>query len=411
MPTATRDARPARRTPARPVRRGPTPSLVALTVSKAGARAFALGLLAVELLAVFAWATDGRSGAGSGDALRSGALAWLVAHGASVAVEGGRFGLAPLTLTLALAVFPLRAGAAVVRELEPRPLGLAAWLGAAVAVPYAVLAALLTGLARTPAARPAPLRAFVLAGVVAAVAGAAGAVRARGWGDYLDLLPGRARLVGAGAYAALVTLAAGGALGLAVALAWHLPRAADLMGALSPGIAGALLLTLLCVAYAPNAVVWCVAFGAGTGFAVGTGTAVAPNGVNVGPLPAFPLLAVLPGSGSAPKPALLLLLVPLAAGVAAGVTVVRRAPDLSMGKAAAWAAATGPVAGLAVMLACVAASGPAGPGRLATTGPSPLLTGLAVAEWVTFAASGAAAATLWVRGRYGGDSDGRKGRA
>lgn len=407
----TRDARPARRTPARQVRRGPAPSVVALTVSRAGAKAFLTGLLIVELLAVFAWATDGRSGAGSGEALRSGALTWLVAHGATVAVEGGRFGLAPLTLTLLLAVFPLRAAASVVRELEPRPLGLAAGLGATVAVPYAVLAALLTGLARTPAARPAPWRVFVLAGLVAALAGIVGAVRARGWRLYADLLPERARLVGTGAYAALLTLAAGGALGFAAALAWHLPRSADLMGALDAGLLGALLLTLLCVAYAPNAVVWCVAFSVGTGFAVGTGTSVAPHGVTLGPLPAFPLLSVLPGSGSAPGASLLLLLVPLAAGVLAGVTVVRADATLTAGRAAGWAALTGPVAGVAVSLACVVASGPAGPGRLATTGPSPLLTGLAAAEWISFAAAGAATATLWLRGRYGGASDARKGTA
>ena len=393
MPTATRA--PSRRTPARPVRRGPATSAVAFVVSKAGLRAFAAGLLVVELVAVFAWATDGRSGAGSGDALRSGALAWLVAHGASVAVDGGRFGLAPLTVTLLLAAFPWRAGASVVRDLEPRPLGAAAALGAAVGVPYAVLAALLTAAARSAAARPAPWRAFVLAGLLAAVAGTAGAVRARGWAAYADLLPERALVVGRGAVAALVTLAAGGALGMAAALLWHLSRAADLLHALAAGVVGGLLLVLLCVAYLPNAVVWCVSFAVGTGFAVGTATTVAPNGVTLGPLPAFPLLAVLPGSGPAPRPALLLLLVPLAAGAVAGLTVVRGLPGLTPARAAGWAALTGPVVGVAVALACVAASGPAGPGRLAETGPSPWLTGLAAAEWVAF--TGAAVAAFAAR--------------
>jgi hypothetical protein len=392
--TATRDPR-TRRTPARPVRRGPAPSVLALTVAKAGTRAFATGLVAVELLAVFAWATDGRSGAGSGEALRSGALAWLVAHGATVAVEGGRFGIAPLTLTLLLAAFPLRAGASVVRDLEPRPLGAAAALGAAVGVPYAVLAALLTGLARTSAARPSPWRGLVLAGLLAALAGAAGAVRERGWREYAALLPERARLVGTGTAAALVTLVAGGALGMAAALAWHLPRAASLTEALKPGLFGLVLLTLLGIAYLPNAVVWCVAYAVGTGFAVGADTAVAPTGITLGPLPAFPLLSVLPGSGSAPAPSLLLLAVPVGAGVVAGLVVARRAGALSPVKAAGWAALTGPAAGLAVVVASILASGPAGPGRLGTTGPSPLLTGLAAAEWVAFTAAGAA----WIAAR------------
>ncbi|HEU0132459.1 MAG TPA: DUF6350 family protein, partial [Mycobacteriales bacterium] len=309
MTTTTRERT---RTPARPARRGPSPTTVALVVCRAGGTAFAAGLLATVAVAVLTWAADPRSGAGSGEALRAGALTWLVAHGARLAVRGGAFGLAPLTLTLLLAWLPFRAGARVVRELEPRPLGRAAWLGAAVAVPYAVLATLLTGPAGTPAARPGPWRVLLCAGALAALAGALGGIRARGPAQYLDALPQRARLVGGGAAAALLTLAAGGAFGVAAALLWHLPRAAALMHSLRPGLVGTLLLVLLCVAYAPNAVVWCVAFATGTGFAVGTATAVAPTGVTLGPLPAFPLLATLPGSGAAPAPALLLLAVPLA---------------------------------------------------------------------------------------------------
>lgn len=381
----------ASRTPAKPVRRGPTPAAVAAAVSVGAVRAFALGLVVAEALAVLAWATDPRSGAGSGAALRSGALLWLVGHGGSVAVAGGRYALPPLALTLLLAWFPYRGGVAVTRTFQPRPIGYAAWLGAAIGVPYAVLAALLTGLARSAGARPAPWRALLCALLVAAVAGALGGMRARGWAAYWSRLPDRARLVLAGAAASAATLVAGGALGTAAALAWHLPRAASLTRALRPGLLGGLVLLLLCVAYVPNAVVWCVAFAAGTGFAVGAGSTVAPTGVSLGPLPAFPLLAALPGGGAAPRPALLLFAVPVLAGVVAGLTVVRYAPGLDRTRAAGWAALTGPVVGGVVVLACVVSSGAAGPGRLATTGPQPFLTGLAVAEWVTFVAAATAA--------------------
>lgn len=392
-----RDSAPARRTPARPVRRAPSPPLVVRAVLLDAARAVAFGLVVTEVLAVLVWATDPRAGAGSGEALRSGALVWLVAHGATVAIAGGRFGLAPLTLTLLLAWFPLRAGASVVKSLEPRPLGLAAGLGASIGVPYAVLAALLTGLARSAGARPAPWRVLLCALVLSSVAGAVGGMRARGWSSYAALLPERARLVMSATAAALLTLAAGGALGAGVALAWHLPRATDLMRALRPGLVGGLVLALLCVAYLPNTVVWCVAYAVGTGFAVGAGTSVAPTGVSLGPLPAFPLLAALPAPGGAPGASLLLLLVPVFAGVVAGLVVVHRAPGLSVGRAAGWAALTGPAAGVAAAVACVLASGPAGPGRLGTTGPSPALTGLAVAEWVGFVAAATAALAVWRR--------------
>lgn len=378
-----------RRTPARPVRRGPSPGAVAASVLRASLTAFAVGLVAVEALTILAWATDARSGAGSGEALRSGALAWLVAHGAHVTVGGGQFGLAPLTLTLLLLWLPLRAGAAVVGDLQPRPPGRAASLGAAVGIPYAVAAALLTGPARTEAAKPAPLRVLVLAGLLAAAAGALGGMRARGWDAYA--VPDRARLAGTAAAGALGTLAAGGALLAGVSLAWHMGRAQSLVDALRPGLFGGVVLLLLCLAYVPNAVVWAVAYAVGTGFAVGTGTTVAPGGISLGPLPAFPLLAALPGAGAAPKPSLLALLVPVAAGVVAGLLVVRRDPSLSSGRAAAWAAAGGVVAGVAVGVACLLASGPAGPGRLAQAGPNAALTALAVAEWVAIAGAATAA--------------------
>src|SRR5258708_11945121 len=123
MPAATSTStRSARRTPARPVRRGPPPPAVVRVAALAALRAVLTGLLVTELLTVAAWASDPRSGSGSGAALRTGLVAWLVAHGATVAVAGGRFGLAPLSLTLLVAWFPLRAGASVVRAVEPRPL-------------------------------------------------------------------------------------------------------------------------------------------------------------------------------------------------------------------------------------------------------------------------------------------------
>jgi hypothetical protein len=376
---------PTRRPPARPARRGPTPSAIALAVTRASLRAFAIGLALTEALTVLAWATDTRSGAGSGDALRSGALVWLVAHGARIAVRGGAFALPPLALTTGLLWLSVRAGANVVRELQPRPVTTAAWLGAAVAVPYAVAATLLTGIARSNAAKPGPWRVLLVTLVLVGVAGAVGGVRARGG----PTLPGRASLVGYGAAGALLTLAAGGATGMAVVLVAHFGRVSDLAGALKPGLLGGLVLLLLCLAYVPNAIVWCVAFAAGTGFAVGAGTSVAPTGISLGPLPVFPLLGVLPGAGDPPMAAWLLFAVPVAAGVVAGLLVGRE--GLTPARAAGWAALTGPVTGIAVALACLLAGGPAGPGRLGVTGPSPALTGLAVAEWVAFVAAATAA--------------------
>jgi hypothetical protein len=145
---------------------------------------------------------------------------------------------------------------------------------------------------------------------------------------------------------------------------------------------------VLCVLLLPNAVIWTVAYAVGTGFAVGTGTTVAPYGVTAGDVPAFPLLAALPGAGGAPPASLLLLLGPLAAGVVAGVVVARS----GAARPALLALASGPVVGVVVLVACWLAGGAMGPGRLATAGPNPWLAGLAVTEWVGLGAAAAAAA-------------------
>ncbi|MGC5276343.1 DUF6350 family protein, partial [Escherichia coli] len=59
----------------------------------------------------------------------------------------------------------------------------------------------------------------------------------------------------------------------------------------------------------------------GAGFALGTGTTVAPQAVELGPVPALPVLGALPsGAGEA---FLAVLAVPLLAGIIAGWWLMR----------------------------------------------------------------------------------------
>jgi hypothetical protein len=196
------------------------------------------------------------------------------------------------------------------------------------------------------------------------------------------------RLLVAGT-AALGVLLAGGALVAGASLLAHLGRAGDLAAASAPGVVGGVALLLLGLLLVPNAAVWGVAWLTGPGFAVGVGTSVGPFGTVLGPVPAFPLLAGLPG----PIPAavgVLALAVPLGAGALAGLLVVRRLDAPAWPVACREAALTGPCAGLVIALACWLSGGPVGGARLSDVGPSPWQVGLAAAAEIALGAAAAA---------------------
>ncbi|MCW2724430.1 MAG: hypothetical protein JWN35_1351, partial [Frankiales bacterium] len=167
---------------------------------------------------------------------------------------------------------------------------------------------------------------------------------------------------------------------------YHLGRAGDLQSAAAPGLVGGVALLLLGLLFIPNAAVWGAAWLAGPGFHVGVDTAVGPFGTTLGPVPALPLLAGLPGAIS-PWLGVLALAVPLAAGAFAGLLVTRRLAEASWRRAAAEAALAGPCAGLVAGLAGWLSGGPAGGARLTDVGPSPWQLGLAVAVEVAVGAA------------------------
>lgn len=144
---------------------------------------------------------------------------------------------------------------------------------------------------------------------------------------------------------------------------------------------GAILLTLVHLAYLPTAIVWGASWVAGPGFSVGSGSAITPVASESGIVPAVPLFALLPEGGSVWMLAVILL--PLAGAVVTGwmlrsryVAVIgdrepfapRLVTALGVGAGAAGVAAA----------AALAASGAMGPGRLAGVGPHPGWMALAV---------------------------------
>ena len=289
------------------------------------------GVLSCAAVAVVGWLAAGLGGATG--AVRAGAVVWLLAHKSGVTLGGEVITLAPLGLTIAIVAGLYRAGRFTARassaDRTPELVTAAATLTAT----YGAGAALVAVLASSSGASVPPLSALLGAGLLAALAGTAGVLVESGAGaDVADALPDWFRDALPGALAAAgATVAAGTAL-YAVSLIAHWGRVGDLVTGLDPGPVGGAVLFALCLVLLPNAALFAVAFLAGPGFQLGTGTTVAPTGVELGNLPAFPLLAALPSNGATPSYLLVLTAaVPLLAGAAGGVVVARRAAGAPAG--------------------------------------------------------------------------------
>ena len=387
--TLNRPARPVPRPPRRTAE-APAPRPVGPGAAAALWAAVA-GLLCVVVPVLLVWGTDSRSGVGWWEAVRSAGRFWLAAHGVPLDVPGGRFALTPMGLLLVPLALVARFAGAAARDVRPPTVRAAASLALWTAGPYAVLAALVALVVTGPDVHVSPVPS-VLAGLLVGAAGAAvGVLRhARLWRAAWAASSARAQRLAAGAATAIGVLLGAGALLVGIALAVHLDRAADLAAAGDPGPVGGAALVLAGLALLPNAVVWGASWLAGPGFAVGAGTSVAPFAHELGAVPAFPLLAALPGGGVPGWVGALALVVPLGAGAVAGHVVLARLGEASWQRTALEAAAVGPVCGAAVGLLAWLSGGPVGGERLAETGPAPLAVALAVAVATGLAAPAAA---------------------
>ncbi len=366
LPRPSRSSRPAAS------RRGARPGLLRAGLPAAG-WALGAGLLGLAVPVLLVWAADSRTGAGTGAALRAVLAVWLLAHGAALHVPGGVVGLVPLGLLALPVLLVERAARLAAAQHEVRRLGDAARLAAGVAGPYALGLTAVSVLARSAAVQPDPVGALVGASVLGLGAAGLGVVRGAGLAPVLRArVPQRLRQVATPAAAAAAALLGAGALLVGLQLAVHLPRAADLAVATSPGLVGGLGLLLLGLLLVPTAAVWGVAYLAGPGVAVGTGSAYGPFAVHAGGVPGLPLAAALP---SGPLP-LVLALLAVALPVAAGVLAARLARRSRGSTRDALLAA--PLVGGALGLLAALSGGPLGDGRLAAVGPSAWRVALAL---------------------------------
>jgi len=203
---------------------------------------------------------------------------------------------------------------------------------------------------------------------------------------------------------AAAILVAAGAVLTGASLAVHLPEVRAASDALAPGVGGAALLLLAQLAYAPNAIIWAVAYILGPGFAFGAGTAVTPTGSALGPVPVFPMLAAMPAGGRPPGPAwvpVVVLALPYLAGIFAGLVTVRIAPTPVIEAAPLWGFTAGAAVGVLAGLTAAFAGGPLGDGRLSAVGPSGFQVGLVAILEVGITAALTAAAANWLILRNG----------
>lgn len=348
----------------------------------AAVQACVAGLVFAVVPVLLVWLTSARVGARWSEAARVGVDVHVLAHGAPLALPSGEITLVPLGLTALAGALCWVGGRRVtealraVRNPVPRR-DLAAGLGTFVAT-YAALTGLAAVVAGSEAARPLAARAVLGAVLVSGLA--AGLPRVPDlWSAWA--LRERAGVLATASVRCLAALGVAGTVLVAVALVTGRDRVLAVHEALAPGAPGHVGLVLLQLAVLPVLVVWGVAYLAGPGFAVGSGTVVQVGGTTLGPLPAVPVLGGLPEPGTTHDPlvGLLLVLVVVACGALAGWTVARRRSEAGWRALGLDLLLVGLAVTVAVLVLTAAASGSVGPGRMAEMGPEPLLTTAVVA--------------------------------
>ena len=395
-------ARPSRSVPPPPEPTGPVARPLWLGAAFAGAVASGAVLIACMAVGLVGWfASDAGAHGDTRDAIRVGAVAWLLGHGSGLTLGATTIGVVPLGLTALCGYVALRLGrwARLTSADEEAPaVALAAVVLAGV---YGVVALVTALLASVPAAEPGLMPAFCGGFLLALVGGGLGLLRRGDASWWATRLPETLRAMVRGALGVALAVLAAGSVLVTVALALDLGTAASVLSRLHADGSGAALATLLTATVAPNAALFGAAYVLGPGFAVGTGTIVAPSGVVLGPIPAFPLLAALPSPGPAPEWTTALLGVPAMLAVVVGFLTVRRHPTAGYDRGAVRGLGAGVVGAALISLAITVAGGPVGPGRMADVGTPFLdLFAASVVSLGLGALAGGVAAVWWLR-RHG----------
>lgn len=350
-----------------------------LSAAFAGAVASAAMLTACMAVGLAGWfASDAGAHGDTRDAIRVGAVAWLMAHGSGLTLGATTLGVVPLGLTALCAYVAFRLGRwarLTSADDDASAVVLAAVVLAGV---YAVVAVLTAVLASVPAAQPGLMPSFTGGFLLALAAGGTGLLRKGDGSLWVERVPLGLRAVARGAVGVAAAVVAAGSVLVTTALALDIGIAATVLSRLHADGPGSALYTLVVAAVAPNAALMGSAYLLGPGFAVGSGTLVSPSAVVLGPLPAFPLLAALPTPGPGPAWATGLVAVPTLLAGLVGYLTVRRHPTAAYETGSLRGLGAGVAGGALLAVAVHVAGGAVGPGRMADVG-APFLDLLAAA--------------------------------
>jgi hypothetical protein len=251
---------------------------------------------------------------------------WLAAHQIPLVLGGQPLSVLPLLPTAGVFAVAFLGAAWTVRRLGGRPRHDAGPVIAAVAGGHAAVAVLGSALLpRAAEVAVAPWSAMLGGGLVAGFAAGLGVLRACGLPpEGAAHAPGWLRPALQATGVALAGLVCTGAGVLVVGLVQRAGAVAAAYQELAPSVGAGVGVTLLAVAYLPNAVLAGMSWALGPGITVGAATA-SPLVAHAAAPSSFPLLAAMP-QDIPPAWALAVFLLPVASGVLAGLTCRRAAP-------------------------------------------------------------------------------------
>lgn len=370
----------------------------------AGGGAFsvlAIGWIVLSGAVTLGWL--GTVGIGFGTVLRL-ATQWLaLAHGVPAELPPLAVGIVPLGLTLLFVVLSVPIASLAARQAAstsgvPDDTGVLRAQGGPivwrVTIVFASVYTLTLLLVTTTLfGMGTGWRALIGGALVSGGAGFWGAARGVGYNLFAGF-PWWARRVPRALGLALLTLTAGGATVLTIALWAGRAQMQALTDSLGGGIVAAILLLFLQLFYLPNAVLWCISWMLGAGVQLGEGSSITMVGSEVGFLPAVPLLGAVPHSIGAWASAW--LAVGVVAGVLAASAVLLDRPRARPLKSMAAGALAGAASAVMTILLCLVSGGGLGSGRMSWLGPDRLgllllppvilvvagaLTGLVIGVW------------------------------
>lgn len=254
-------------------------------------RSVGLVLLPTSFISLLAWATAGSATGNTGDPLRAALWIWLGAHHLPFSLS-----LPPTDapgylsyLPLGALIFPVIAIRSAIARIIDRLDGNSSLLPFArilFCVLYTIIGTLFAFYSATNGVKPVwylvPVFLLPITLISAATVGR-------------RLVFGAAILYSTRIMALLLGISS---IIFGISIFINLATVENLTMVLEPGLFGGLLLLILNLLYLPNAVVATLGYFSGAGFAIGSGSLVAPWSYHLNSIPAFPLLGALPHRAS-----------------------------------------------------------------------------------------------------------------